>query len=396
MGCHPYTNPPCPVASESGTGRHWHGRYEDHHSGCHNQEPPCPTGQHRHGDGRESTYRPGSHPHWSDACHTVLPDCNTVQHRHGNGREATYLGLYTHRAGSESHYSDGCHTVGKKHCDAGKHRHGTGRKATFTQYSHRAANSLSHWSHDCHTKAKRDCDAGKHRHNTIEGEAVNYRAFRHPHYPDECHPDDPKPICGEHEHIHSDANSYSTNEHLPGTLFKHWKVECHIDWACDPRPNTASHDPLYDDWLRQNPGYRWREPTWGLWGHFLSDDPSQTGEVRNNCVTAEVGFDRLTVREGGSFNATVTWSKLVGDTRKTVDYKRLVRGLPDNIRRLLDKIFVEIPNPTQTHDRLPVSLQRKPVLAGLCLQSGLGCCVVALIQFDTYELPVVADCGHPR
>ena len=271
LGCHPPTNPPCSYASESGTGRHWHGW---HHSSCHNQEPPCPTGQHRHGDGRKSTYRPGSHPHWSDECHTVLPDCNTVQHRHGNGREATYLGLYTHRAGSESHYSDGCHTVGKKHCDAGKHRHGTGRKATFTQYSHRAANSLSHWSHDCHPAEPRYCDrdAVLHRHNTVEGEATNFKEFRHPHYPDPCHPDDPKPICGEHEHIHSDANSYSTNEHLPGTLFKHWKVECHIDWACDPRPNTASHDPLYDTWKQKNPGYRWREPTWKLWGHFLVDD----------------------------------------------------------------------------------------------------------------------------
>ena len=340
LGCHPPTNPPCSYAAERGTGRHWHGW---HHSSCHNQDPPCPTGQHRHGDGRESTYRPGSHPHWSDTCHARSRYCTTGQHRHGTSQKATYLGLYTHRAGSESHYSDACHNK-LPDCTSVQHRHGNGRKATFTPYSHRAANSLSHWSDDCHTKAKRYCDAGKHRHNTIEGEAVNYRAFRHPHYPDECHPDDPKPICGEHEHIHSDANSYSTNEHLPGTLFKHWKVECHIDWACDPRPNTASHDPLYDDWLRQNRGYRWREPTWGLWGHSLSDDPSKTGYVRNNCATAEVGFDRLTVREGASFNATVTWSQF----GKPTDYSKLVRGKPFNIQALLETIVVEIPTKSET------------------------------------------------
>ena len=203
LGCHPYTRPPCPVASGSGTGRHWHGW---HHSSCHNQEPPCPTGQHRHGDGRKSTYRPGSHPHWSDECHAVLPDCNTVQHRHGNGREATYLGLYTHRAGSESH-----------------------------------------WSNDCHTREKRYCDAGKHRHNTREGEAANYQPLKHAHYPDECHPSPPGE-CPDGQHRHANGSDYHANTH------PHWEDTCHIDWECDPRPTAASHDPTWDKWLANNPG----------------------------------------------------------------------------------------------------------------------------------------------
>lgn len=107
-GCHPYTTPPCSYASESGRGRHWHGW---HHSSCHNQEPPCPSGQHRHGAGRKATYQRHSHPHYVDRCHAVSPVCRPREHRHGDGQRATYLGSYTHRAGTISHWSDACHAV---------------------------------------------------------------------------------------------------------------------------------------------------------------------------------------------------------------------------------------------------------------------------------------------